>query len=60
MKARFFLAANAHIMAQLVKDGIAVCPDLKVQKGDLGLSYLFAQQDGVVAVPLSTQIIIKL
>ena len=55
VKARFFLAANAHIMAQLVKDDIAVCPDLKVQKGDLGLSYLFAQQDGVVAVPLSTQ-----
>ena len=55
VKARFFLAANAHIMAQLVKDDIAVCPDLKVQKGDLGLSYLFAQLDGVVAVPLSTQ-----
>lgn len=55
IQAHFFKAANAHIMAQLVKDDIAVCPDLKVQKGELGLGYLFAQQDGIVAVPLSTQ-----
>lgn len=60
MQPRLLDVANAHIIAQLVKDNIAICSDLKTQKGELGLEYLFAQQDCVVAVPLSTQDTYKL
>ena len=55
MNAHFLKAANAHIISKLVKDNIAVCPDLKVRKGDLGLGYLFTQQDDVKAIPLALQ-----
>ena len=53
-------AVNVHIIAQLVKDNIAICSDLKTQKGELGLEYLFTQQDSVVALPLSMRDTYKL
>lgn len=49
----FFAAANAHIILQLIRDNIAICPDLKVQQGELGLAYLFQQDQDIKAIPLS-------
>lgn len=44
---------NIRIMLQLVRDNIAICPDLKVEQGELGMSYLFAGDEDIKAIPLS-------
>lgn len=46
-------AGNAQIMAQLVKENIAICPDLKPQYGQLALHELFENDENVVAKPIS-------
>lgn len=49
---KYFPAANAHVFLKLVKEGFAVCPDLKTERGELSLAYLFDQDEDVKALPL--------
>ena len=46
--------ANLHLILQLVRENGLLCPDLKMQRGQLALSYLFHDQP-VIALPLSAK-----
>lgn len=50
---QYFKAANPRIMEQLVRENMAICPDLKPDEGQLALATLFHQNEDVVALPLS-------
>lgn len=49
----FITAVNPHIMAELVKNNIAVCPDLRVVDGRPTLSSVFEGIEGITLLPLS-------
>ena len=42
-------------MFRLVKENLAICPDLETPQGKFGLGYLFENQEDMVAVPLSNK-----
>lgn len=48
-------AVNPKIMKNLVKENIAVCPDLKVQNSELALATVFGAEANIVALPLSAK-----
>ncbi|MEE0509799.1 MAG: LysR family transcriptional regulator [Peptococcaceae bacterium] len=47
------MAANPRIMFQLVKENLAVCPDLKTADGELALANIFNQDPNIIALPFS-------
>lgn len=51
----FVNAVNEQIMFRLVKENLAICPDLETPQGKFGLGYLFENQEDMVAVPLSNK-----
>lgn len=46
--------ANIHLIQQLVLENMAVCPDLKMERGQLAFAHLFHDQP-VVSLPLSAK-----
>ena len=46
--------ANIHLIQQLVLDNVAVCPDLKMERGQLAFAHLFHDQPAI-ALPLSAK-----
>lgn len=46
-------AVNSRIMFQLVKENLAVCPDLKTEGGELALANIFNQDSNIIALPFS-------
>lgn len=48
-------AVNKHMMLKLVQDDMAICPDIKRNRGGLTLEYLMGNRDNLVALPLSAK-----
>ena len=46
--------ANIHLLQQLVLENMALCPDLKVERGQLAFAYLFHDQPAV-ALPVAAK-----
>lgn len=46
--------ANIHLLKRLVLENLALCPDLKVERGELAFSYLFHGQPAV-ALPVAAK-----
>jgi len=55
MRGNYLNAANPQIMLRMVQENLAICPDLKVDKGGWALGDLFAKDDNIVAIPLSAK-----
>ena len=50
---KYIQAVNTRIMVQLVKENIAICPDLRVQDGEPALASSFDHDDNVKVLPIS-------
>lgn len=51
----FLAACNEQIMYRLVKENIAICPDIKTGQAGYGLGHLFLAQEDIIAMPLSAK-----
>lgn len=53
LELNYIQAVNARIMVQLVKENIAICPDLRVQDGEPTLASSFNDCENVKVLPIS-------
>lgn len=55
IEGNYLHVANAHIILHLLQDNLAICPDIKKNRGELGFEYLLGDKDDLVALPLAAK-----
>lgn len=49
----YYPTANSHIILEILKNNVAICPDLKPKHGKLGLEFLLGNRNDMHALPLT-------